>query len=133
MTEVGKQVVFVCCCLKNPAVPHYRKAPNTHWHGCTAFFFFPILSIIESPFFSRTSLGQSTAPSNPPFSYTTLNAAWFRSTLSCLQVRLHSSYKGLPPPLPWPIHDTAGPDTEHSEKKFRKKGKGDRKQKWRAY
>lgn len=67
-------------------------------------FFFPILSIIESLFsfffLPRTSLGQSTAPSNLPFSYTTLGAAWFRCMLGCLQVSWHSSYKGLPPPLP---------------------------------
>lgn len=141
MTEEEKQVVFVCCCcLKNPAVPHYRKAPNTHCvHGCIqlSFFFrlfFPILSIIESLFsfffFPRTSLGQSTAPSNLPFSYTTLGAAWFRCMLGCLQVSWHSSYKGLPPPLPQPIHDTPADQqtllSRHSDKKFEENKKKER-------
>lgn len=75
----------------------------------TAFFFFRFffpfslllkVFFLSFFFFPWTSLGQSTAPSNLPFSYTTLGAAWFRCMLGCLQVSWHSSYKGLPPPLP---------------------------------
>ena len=69
--------------------------PNTHWHGCTAFYF-PIFSIIGNSFYFDIIWTINT-PSNRKFSYITPNAVWFRSMLSCLQVCLHSSSSGLPP------------------------------------
>jgi len=73
----------------------YWKVPNTHWHGCTAFYF-PIFSIIGNSFYFDIIWTINT-PSNRKFSYIMPNAAWFRSMLSCLQVCLHSSSSGLPP------------------------------------